>query len=468
MEIRSFWARGYRSLKDIRLDDLGPVNVFYGLNGAGKSNVLAGIHALFQVAAHRVGKYDLISRAVRVPELRGVIDAPDVYAFESTSEVVLGATVGESEGRALLPHRFLRIDTLSLEVTLERQPGDELAARMTVLRANGDVDLLPLWSDQLPGQVAAQIPPGVDASAAVTSLKLDLRLFVGDTLRREMYSVVPASRAVRGAGGPSESDASDVQPTGARWQVAALLAAGRLEEAFVVALTSPSAVVRDRLSRLRTLLGGPPLERPPFDPVHDFGHQRFELQERHPGPDGRTVGIKVELSGLGIQQVYVVLASALLAGTAAIAIEEPEAHLHAPTTGRNLRVLLRRVLDEGDLRQLFIATHSNLFDLDPTGYFDVRLDPVLGTVIERRENLAEIDRRHLYEPGPAKHGLQVLLRYLPPETLVFRDAAGRGISAEEMLRRLQDDDDDALAFLRDVVDTAVRTIQLRTRGATGT
>ncbi|WP_437940090.1 AAA family ATPase [Sorangium sp. So ce341] len=40
MTIASFWAKGYRSLRDVRVDDLGPFNIFYGPNGSGKSNLL--------------------------------------------------------------------------------------------------------------------------------------------------------------------------------------------------------------------------------------------------------------------------------------------------------------------------------------------------------------------------------------------------------------------------------------------
>ena len=34
MRITKFWARGYRSLKDVTLDPIGPFAVFYGPNGS--------------------------------------------------------------------------------------------------------------------------------------------------------------------------------------------------------------------------------------------------------------------------------------------------------------------------------------------------------------------------------------------------------------------------------------------------
>src|SRR5580700_4450980 len=49
MIIKKFWAKGYRSLRDVTLDGLGKFNVFYGPNGSGKSNLLDALHALFSV-----------------------------------------------------------------------------------------------------------------------------------------------------------------------------------------------------------------------------------------------------------------------------------------------------------------------------------------------------------------------------------------------------------------------------------
>src|SRR5262249_44820727 len=147
-------------------------------------------------------------------------------------------------------------------------------------------------------------------------------------------------------------------------------------------------------------------------------------------------------------QLYAIIAPILLAGGRLVAIEEPEAHLHAPSTGRELRALLEGMVREGRVGQIFIATHSNLFDLDPTGYWDVSLDSETGETRVARKDLVEIDAQHLYEPGPAKHALTQLLRYAPEEEVVFRRPDNTPVTAREMLRLLQEDDDVAVEFLR--------------------
>ena len=54
MRIRAFWAEGFRSLESVHLPDLGAFNVFYGENGAGKSNILAAMELLVRAASLRI------------------------------------------------------------------------------------------------------------------------------------------------------------------------------------------------------------------------------------------------------------------------------------------------------------------------------------------------------------------------------------------------------------------------------
>lgn len=47
MKIRSLNINQYKSLKDLKLDNLFDVNIFIGPNNSGKSNILDGIESLF-------------------------------------------------------------------------------------------------------------------------------------------------------------------------------------------------------------------------------------------------------------------------------------------------------------------------------------------------------------------------------------------------------------------------------------
>jgi hypothetical protein len=250
-----------------------------------------------------------------------------------------------------------------------------------------------------------------------------------------------------------------VQRNAREVDVPAMLAAGRLKEGMFRASSHVDRHVRQRFKQLQELLAGPPLHRPPFEFVYTPDGV-VDLVEQAPSSAHTPADVPLDLAGLGIAQIYSILGQAMLRDADAVAIEEPEAHLHARTSGLHLRQLLERLITDGYLEQLFIATHSNLFDLDPTGYYDVSQDARGATRVERKP-LSEIDREHLYEPGPAKHALAEFLRYMEPDAVVFRRPDGNPVSVTEMLDMLQRDDPVAVEFLRDVHGAAVRAVRVK-------
>jgi hypothetical protein len=47
MKIEAFTIRNYRSIKELNINNLNPVNLFFGKNNVGKSNILRGLHLAF-------------------------------------------------------------------------------------------------------------------------------------------------------------------------------------------------------------------------------------------------------------------------------------------------------------------------------------------------------------------------------------------------------------------------------------
>jgi len=47
MKIGAFAIKNYRSIKELKIENLNPVNVFFGKNNVGKSNILRGLHLAF-------------------------------------------------------------------------------------------------------------------------------------------------------------------------------------------------------------------------------------------------------------------------------------------------------------------------------------------------------------------------------------------------------------------------------------
>ena len=438
MRITAFWAKGYRSLVDVRLDDLGPFNVFYGPNGAGKSNILAAMRALFGLLAWRSAperNFELPSKPTQYQGSTRLLHARDRSVIRPDGPMVLGARVAKTKRDGYPEEHWPADMELVCELSYD---WFKQSLAIPVLR----------WARRSRAPEPLDGPQGLDTEA-----NRHVQLLVHQATTR-IYALIDADRVPRAEA-----------LTSAENDVAAILAAGKLKEGLFRASAHPKPAVRRRLKQFQALLQGPPLHRGAFELIHDAHSNAVELVESTSGSAQQPSEVPLDLAGLGIAQIYSILGQALLRDPDVVGIEEPEAHLHAPTSGRHLRQLLERLVNEHYLDQLFIATHSNLFDLDATGYYDVSLDEHGATRIERKP-LSEIDRQHLYEPGPAKHALADFLSYMDADAVVFRRSDGSPVGAGEMLDMLQRDDEVAVEFLRDVHGAAVRAVRVKSKKPT--
>ena len=444
MKLRQFWAKGYRSLQEVTLNGLGNFNVFYGHNGSGKSNILAAIDALLGCV-----------RVISTAHPWQIHASPQDRLQAGMQPVLINAGKLAFEEGYLSPgdfsvHAPQRTFSLGGIFCGEREEMLELGTFQEILV---EVEV----SEILPGQprlLLKRLLLGEQDSREVTGNLVHLQERVQTLLFRlaNDFSFVHADRSPRKEKGG--------EPPEARGMIRHWLRTGNIKRALFAASTSVDPVIRKRLRALGDLLAGPPLNRPRFDVVHDPITDEYDIREPLGNGD-----VAINQIGLGLAQAYAILAGVLLSDARMVAIEEPEAHLHAPTLGRDVRQLLERVVKGGSIDQLFVATHSNLFDLDPDGYWDVSL--VNGETQVERKPLVEIDRLHLYEPGPAKRALVQLLKYSPDEEEVFRRPDGAPVTAREMLRLLQEDDPTALDFLRNLHGAALRIVRLDARRSGG-
>ncbi len=438
MKITRFWARGFRSLQDVELDGLGDFNVFYGPNGSGKSNVMAAVVALFR----------LLPLAFK-PLALGV---SGIAEEASAANTALERSIITRDDFNL----FARpLGALTLGAVIERSPRDawdDFAEHLPATRVEVELTVSSPFPLQPSLTVSKLAFDGEPRDVRASPLNVAEYVLLTALVPASMLRCIDATRLLR-----DESEESIAPDPGSN-TVAALLAQGRLKQALFEAKNTDDIRVRDRLERLKTFLEGPPLHRPRFDVTRDAATRRLSLRERVRSDQKAPVDLPLDLAGLGIVQVYAILANILLGAERVVAIEEPEAHLHAPTTGRDLRELLLRLVREGHVDQLFIATHSNLFDLDPAWYWDVSL--VEGATRIERRPLDELDARHLYEPGPAKHALLRSLEYLAPDTVVFQQLSdGAPITAAVMCDLLRRDAREADDYLAAVYGNAVRSVR---------
>lgn len=461
MRITRFWVEGFRSIDTLVLDDLPSVCVLYGENGSGKSNVLLALRRLTELVRMVTAPENLLA-ATTVPTdlpVGGLITADDFCRLRDEKRIVLGlcAAVGsEPPGRKVMLHPGFEVRTVEIEVCVEATFSNYGTASIRALKLN-DLDLMTvLGKDGVASPLAEKLEP-LKPQAARERVVALLHEMVGT----HGFRLIPADRHV-GHERRTDHQGRAVDPLAAPEQVLTLLNAGKIKQALVTAYTTSDRGMRGRLERMRTLLSGPPFNRLRFDPVVDAKTGEYRIHETLALPDGTEVDLPLEQTGTGVQQVYLLLAYIMLSGAHAVGLEEPEAHLHARTSGRDLRTLLLRMVDERDLQQIFVTTHSNLFDLNPECWFEVTLEGG-RTQVRRSTDLMEIDEKHLYEPGPAKHGLHDYLRTMPPNDTVAWRPEGEPISAREMISLLQADDPLAVEFLKDIHGAAISLVRLRNR-----
>lgn len=430
MKVRKFWAKGYRSLRDVTLDGLGEFNVFYGPNGSGKSNLLDAIQTFFCVMPLAVDTEDGIAGQLQRREAGRLatqwIVEDDFFAREDTQTIVLGAVLEDAACfggmRSMDPAR--RIEA---EIHFSRKRPGQFSLQLKHLLTNDEPSGLPLAHPDLVGILRNIVPQAFTHLGVTRTLSVNAPR---DTASPRVVGTIPDGDVVR--------------------------------ELFE-AKNSSDPALRQRFDELREFMAKT-LQREECNVYLDTKTGRLELRERLPAPNPLGRDIPVDNAGHGVVQMYAIVAPILLAQGRLVAIEEPEAHLHAPTLGRRLRTILREMVTSGRVDQLFIATHSNLFDLDLTGYWDVSLRD--GATSVQRKPLDEVDRLHLFEPGPAKHQLQELLRLYGDE-VVFRTSEGRELRAQEMLAALQNDEDVAKAFLESLHGAAMQVTGLRAKRGRG-
>lgn len=437
--LKRFLASGFRSLRDVQLD-LGRVNVFYGPNSAGKSNILEAIECLCRLLPLAVDTVSDVAEEALTPREAGQQAARwlrmDDFSIGKQPLMEFEGVFADPDGTLFSGLRFQAeaVTEAAARVSVSHVRDGGLAVRLLRCRVNDHLTPL-LTGGVLPAearQVLRRLTPSL-----LTHLGVVRTLGIN---------------GARGAGGEGQGDGNDERPD------------GDVIRALFQAKNAPQPEARRRyqlvLDSMQRLLG-----RGRCDVFQDPRTGRLELREQLPEPNPEGLDLPIDHAGYGEVHEIAILTKILLSGAPMVAVEEPEAHLHAPTQGRLLRALLLRLLEEGRVRQYFIATHSNLFDLDPDGYFDVSLDPATRSTAVVRRPLPDLDGRHLYEPGPAKHALAQLLRYAPEAETVFRRPDGSPVSAAEMLKLLQEDDALAVDFLNSLHGAALRIVRLDARQA---
>ena len=117
MIIQNMEVTGFRSLSSVKISGWGPVNIFYGENNAGKSNILAALEAAVKV--ERVESLDSPVAGFLRSELSNFVDNFSIDADGNRAEKIsinLRLGIGENDlknvpqfGRFIKEHEIYEI-----------------------------------------------------------------------------------------------------------------------------------------------------------------------------------------------------------------------------------------------------------------------------------------------------------------------------------------------------------------------
>lgn len=84
MRIERFRIQGYKSIVDLAVDGLSDVNVFFGLNNVGKSNIFEALNLWRELFTRSTNKFDIDKDELRLPQWKDIfhLDSSGIIKFD--------------------------------------------------------------------------------------------------------------------------------------------------------------------------------------------------------------------------------------------------------------------------------------------------------------------------------------------------------------------------------------------------
>lgn len=333
MQIERFQIQGFKSIDDLAVTDLSDINVFFGLNNVGKSNIFQSLqvwHWLLVRSAKekRTGvnptKYEIPLRQLEQHFGSLLVRLGYENAMHFTVEL------SNQHSHTATPHSTKRLTT------------------NVMLHFSGDV---------------AHCEIGLHEGATTSTLDPSVNLLERWLPQLPQFHVVHAGRRLQ-----TEFREKKELP--------AVISDNNFKQALFYAYLSSDLEQKKRLNAIKRILAEPPFALGELDIALDPATDRIDIGFVR--PDGR---LPIENLGSGTQQLMLVLGQIFLNDYPIIAVEEPEMNL-APQYQEYLLAALRKLMQEPavKLQQLFIATHSPYFEFTEN-FYDVTFDPVAGTQV---------------------------------------------------------------------------------------
>lgn len=351
MRIESFHIQGFKSLADVKVEGLSDINVFYGLNNVGKSNIFEAL-ALW---SRCLTASERISQERFETEFGSSIFRLDDGQAKNTIQVSVSFMLDQKDEVS----QQLRHESIGPpKSSIQSQQKTTVQSHLKLLFRNNTPEFQ--WENSvIRNSETIRLPDSIGS-----------KIFQG--LHR-----IDASRRFQ----------IERQSTG---QNLDSISDHNLKQALFYAYLSRDLQQKHRLEAIKRLLAAPPFNLGELDIALDPTTDQIDIGFVR--PDGR---LPLENMGSGVQQLLLVLGQIFLNDYPIVAIEEPEMNL-SPQYQQYLLVALRELMKDPNvkLNQLFISTHSPYFEFAET-FFDVTMDENGATQVVK----LPIEARDRYFPN---------------------------------------------------------------------
>jgi len=341
MIIDSVQIRGFRSLSNVSIGKFGPINVFYGENNAGKSNILAALEILFKV--ERPQERESAVAGFLHGELSNFVDNFTLgSAGKPATQIVITARLSLSVSDSVrLPvfTEFIKtqkiwkrhpLHRIKLEVSIK--PTEKGKATKTL--ENATVNNVPLYDSMAPSSAA--FFPSLASSVPVQQRQSASEEFISSLVNS--FSVIRAERFLHDEllfGEPMAQISSEHFKN------------------WILNLSRSRGEDYQKLQRIRDW----------------FNNERFRYGDIRPIVEIDRVGLVVKDAagrelivdrlGNGVQQILLLIANLVDSKARMIGIEEVETNLSPALQNRMLWIFKEMVADpERSIDQLFLTSHS--------------------------------------------------------------------------------------------------------------
>lgn len=370
MIIDSIHVRGFRSLGDTRVNKLGPVNILYGENNAGKSNILAALETLF-----RVENVEQLESPVGVFLQGGLSNFVDNFTLKNSGERVSTISMGV---RLLLDEKDLK--QIEYFTDLIKTAKFHNKKRKKIIYEQGHKQRV---------DIEAEIVP-LKASKALRSIK---GANVNDTViydptkpeSERFFAELSAEGEVR--------QKSAEQLFRYLMNSFSIIRAGRLLAEESVLEGQAASTLEDNLKkRILRLSQSRGIDYQTYQEIARlFNETPFKYGVVRPFVEGGSAGLIVkdnanrelviERKGTGVQQVLMLLCNIVCSKAKILGIEEIELNL-SPSLQNKLLTLLKAMVGknaDGSLSQLILTSHSmHLSKREDTVLYAVERDDIEG------------------------------------------------------------------------------------------